>query len=55
MKKLIEKEFSFIINSEDEIIFPQQIFGFFITKKKKINILELNYEKTLENDKFKNA
>lgn len=55
MLKNIEKEYSFIVNGWGKIIFPQQVSDFFVKKKKKINILELNYEKTLEHDKFKNA
>ena len=55
MPKNIEKEYSFIVNNWDEIVFPQKISDFSITKKKIINISELNYEKTLERDKFKNA
>ncbi len=55
MLKNIEKEYSFIVDNWDEVVFPQQIYKFFVTQKKKINILELNYEKTVEHDKFKNA
>lgn len=55
MPKNIEKEYSFIVNNWDEIVFHQQISDFSITKKKIINISELNYEKTQDYDKFKNA
>ena len=55
MLKNIEKEYSFIVNNWDKVVFLQQISDFFITKKKTINISELNYEKTRKHDKFKNA